>query len=179
MGKSYQKISEKLKELLALAEDLVAESSSAYDDKDLSMLEHAANVYAAVAKTDLISAEDEDSVLQREAELRNKLGDIYIAKGQNDQRAYYYAITAYGKVTQISDRQSAVARNNCGVAYAKLGDFTEAISNFNQAIKIDPSFAKAYKNRGDAYDSIDDHQMAIADHKRAFELDSSLYRRSQ
>ena len=45
----------------------------------------------------------------------------------------------------------ADAYNNRGVAYAKLGDYRQAISDYDRAIEINPEYAEAYYNRGIAY----------------------------
>jgi tetratricopeptide (TPR) repeat protein len=47
----------------------------------------------------------------------------------------------------------------------------KAISNYSEAIKINPKFAKAYNNRGIAYTLKKQFDLAIADFNKAIELD--------
>lgn len=73
---------------------------------------------------------------------------------------------------------------NCYGAKGKAEEFFEkgknlssvenadkAIENYNQAIKIDPKFVKAYNNRGIAYVWKKQYDLAIADFNKAIELD--------
>src|SRR3712207_4675746 len=62
--------------------------------------------------------------------------------------------------TQVLERGSrettgtrAVAFNNRGVAYAAKGDLNRAITDFNEAIRLDPEDAYVFNNRGNAYRS--------------------------
>ena len=41
-----------------------------------------------------------------------------------------------------------MAYNNRGIIYSKQGNFTQAMSDYNKAIEINPEFAQAYNNRG-------------------------------
>jgi len=59
--------------------------------------------------------------------------------------------------------QEAVAHHNRGIEYLYNGDLEQAISEFDQAIEIDPQHAKAYKIRGFAYFDKGEHDKAIAD----------------
>ena len=40
---------------------------------------------------------------------------------------------------------------NRGKAYAKRGNFAEAIADFDEAIRLNPSNGELYRERGDAY----------------------------
>ena len=51
-----------------------------------------------------------------------------------------------------------------------LGNYTQAIPDFNRAIEIDPRFGEAYNNRGMAYGSLGNYTQAIADFNRAIEI---------
>ncbi len=48
----------------------------------------------------------------------------------------------------------AEAYNNRGVAYKSLGNYTQAIADFNKAIEINPRLGEAYNNRGVAYKNL-------------------------
>jgi regulator of sirC expression with transglutaminase-like and TPR domain len=57
-----------------------------------------------------------------------------------------------------------------GVAYGKLGDHRQAISDCDRAIEINPKSADAYTNRGVAYDKVGNYAQAISDFDRAIEI---------
>ncbi|WP_341532336.1 tetratricopeptide repeat protein (plasmid) [Nostoc sp. UHCC 0302] len=56
----------------------------------------------------------------------------------------------------------------------KKGDFRGAITDYNQAIKINPNYANAYYNRGIARDDLADLQGAIADYNQAIKINPNL-----
>ena len=49
--------------------------------------------------------------------------------------------------------------------------YNEAIQDYNEAITLNPNYAKSYKNRGLAYFAKGEIDLAIADYNRAIELD--------
>jgi tetratricopeptide (TPR) repeat protein len=49
--------------------------------------------------------------------------------------------------------------------------YKEAITDFTQAISLDPTFAMAYKERGNTYLNLTEYQKAIADFTQAISLD--------
>ena len=51
-----------------------------------------------------------------------------------------------------------------------VGNFVEAIKDYDEAIKIDPNFGKAYANRGSARYNTGDHKGALADFEVAARL---------
>ena len=52
----------------------------------------------------------------------------------------------------------------------RLCDLDGAIADFNQAIRLDPNYALAYRNRGNAKRKKGDVDGAIADYNRAIKL---------
>lgn len=56
-----------------------------------------------------------------------------------------------------------VAYNNRGNAYLMLGQYQQAIEDYNKALEQDRDFAKAYNNRGLAYGNLGKYQLAIED----------------
>ena len=50
-----------------------------------------------------------------------------------------------------------------GVQLSSQGQYEQAISEFNQAIQLDPRSARAFNNRGDAYFSLHKYERAIND----------------
>jgi len=66
-----------------------------------------------------------------------------------------------------------MAYNNRGTAYLHKGDYDKAISDFNQALRIDPDYEKTYylyDNRGTAYLRKGDYERAIADYHQALRI---------
>ncbi|MBW1692741.1 MAG: tetratricopeptide repeat protein [Deltaproteobacteria bacterium] len=57
-----------------------------------------------------------------------------------------------------------------GNSYYRSGKYQQAIKEYNQAIHLDPKFARAYYNRGLAYDDKGQHDKAIIDYTKAIEI---------
>lgn len=62
-----------------------------------------------------------------------------------------------------------------GVDKQRKGDKQGAILAYNDAIRINPSFAEAYSNRGGIRSNLGDKQGAIADFNQALNINPSLY----
>ncbi len=60
-------------------------------------------------------------------------------------------LLAAGCATTQTDLNDPVAYNNRGLAYAKKGQYDQAISDFTKALEINPRFTAAYYNRGSTY----------------------------
>jgi tetratricopeptide (TPR) repeat protein len=54
--------------------------------------------------------------------------------------------------------------------HVRLTDSENAMTNYTQAIELDPDYATAYNNRGNVYSDQEDLEAAIADYNRAIEL---------
>jgi tetratricopeptide (TPR) repeat protein len=70
----------------------------------------------------------------------------------------------------LAKQKSAKAYYYRGFAKFSLGDKQGAISDFNQAIAINPQYADAYFNRGIARSALGDNQGAIADFNQAIAI---------
>ena len=57
-----------------------------------------------------------------------------------------------------------------GKAKSALGDKEGAIADYNQAIRLNPDNAKAYKNRGHAYRKLGENQQALRDFRVSWRL---------
>jgi tetratricopeptide (TPR) repeat protein len=81
-------------------------------------------------------------------------------------------LPAYPLVTTFifTPTLTAEAYNNRGVASRALGDYEEALADFNRAIELDPYFAGAYDNRGITYYLMGENDLSLADFNRAIEL---------
>jgi tetratricopeptide (TPR) repeat protein len=60
---------------------------------------------------------------------------------------------------------------NRGVAWAGLGQWDMALTDYSKAIEINPEFTDAYANRGVACINLDQWDMAINDFSKAIEID--------
>ena len=60
-----------------------------------------------------------------------------------------------------------LAYDGRSAAYQNLGQFENAISDFDRSIELDPTSALAYAGRGAAYASLGQHQRAIEDYSQA------------
>ena len=73
------------------------------------------------------------------------------------------------RVTKLSP-DMAIAQYNKGVVYARLQDYTSAISAFSRAIELKPDFGEAYYNRGYVYLNLGNRRAGTADLSKAGEL---------
>ena len=64
----------------------------------------------------------------------------------------------------------AMSYINRGNSKNELGQFAEAIKDYNKAIELNPNYAAAYSNRGNAKDNLGEPQAAIEDCNKAIEL---------
>jgi tetratricopeptide (TPR) repeat protein len=78
--------------------------------------------------------------------------------------------TALVKSERASAQDRAAGYGNRCWAYSDKGDPDRAITDCNEAIRLDPKLANAYLNRGKAYSDKDDFDRAIADYDQAIKL---------
>jgi tetratricopeptide (TPR) repeat protein len=60
--------------------------------------------------------------------------------------------------------------NNRGTTFGEKGQYDQAISDFNNAIEINPRYIKAYNNRGIVYRLKGQYDKAISDFNKAIEI---------
>jgi tetratricopeptide (TPR) repeat protein len=72
---------------------------------------------------------------------------------------------------QYSGRNLALAYNNRGNTYIELGEYSRAIEDFDQAVRLVPNNAIPYTGRGDAYGELGQRARAIEDYDKAVQLD--------
>jgi len=77
---------------------------------------------------------------------------------------------------QILDRDGFLAEiyTNRGNVYGKLGQHTQALSNFTKAIDLNPKYAEAYYNRGTTYANLGGTPQALSDLTQAIDLNPKL-----
>ena len=82
---------------------------------------------------------------------------------------YQNAIDSFTKSLLLNP--SGLAYSNRGDAYINVGEYDDAIADYNRVIAIDPNDASAYNNRGVAKGRKGDYDGAIADCSSAIALD--------
>jgi uncharacterized protein (TIGR02145 family) len=80
------------------------------------------------------------------------------------------AILALLCVAAIATANDAVTYYNRGMESFNKEDYNQAISDFTQAIRLNPNYPAIYFNRGIAYHSKKDYDNAIADYTEAIRL---------
>jgi len=80
-------------------------------------------------------------------------------------------ITKAKETGRFTPRSLAWMYSNRGVAREDMGDYDRAISDFGEAILLDPGFTGALNNRGTAWRLKGDDTRAIADFSEAIRLD--------
>ena len=81
------------------------------------------------------------------------------------------ACTKLAEDANDTPRNRAIAYYDRGNAYKNLKDYDRALSDYSEALKLDPQYAHAYLNRGWVYAAKNDAARSIADSTRAIELD--------
>jgi tetratricopeptide (TPR) repeat protein len=127
-----------------------------------------------------LSAEDVKYVRQLQAWLLNRRGEAYstaaeraMDKAQEAEavRLERLAIADFTAATEV-DRQWR-AFHNCGVSWAMLGKYDDAIASFGQAIELNPTFANARFNRAELSLETGRYDLAEKDYAGVIRLDSS------
>jgi hypothetical protein len=79
------------------------------------------------------------------------------------------SITLCDHTLKVTD-YNWLAYNSRGIAYKNLGNYRQAIEDYDRAIEINPGFAEGYSNRGNAYNEFGNYRQAIEDYGRAIEI---------
>jgi tetratricopeptide (TPR) repeat protein len=93
--------------------------------------------------------------------------------GEGDQAIVACARVINDPQATLTERANALTSR--GAEHEIAGRHDQAIADFNQAIKLEPTFAGAYKFRGDSYAQKKDHARAIADFNQAIKLDPKYW----
>jgi tetratricopeptide (TPR) repeat protein len=72
---------------------------------------------------------------------------------------------------QYTGRSLARVYARRGGAYRAQGDLTHAMADYNESMRIDPTYPSAYNNRGNAWYHSGKFDRAIADFNQAIQLD--------
>jgi Flp pilus assembly protein TadD len=71
----------------------------------------------------------------------------------------------------LHGHELAVAYLNRGLLQEKQGQHSDAVSDLNEAIRLDPNFAAAFLDRGVAYQNMGQYELAVQDYNRTIALD--------
>jgi WD40 repeat protein/Flp pilus assembly protein TadD len=85
----------------------------------------------------------------------------------NGQNSYEQALNDRKQASKLNSVDVYI---NQGLTYHRQGKYKQAISNYSQAIALNPNSDKAYSNRAAAYNDQKDYQKAIADSSKAISL---------
>ena len=81
---------------------------------------------------------------------------------------YYTRCIAWG---DQSPEDLAETYNNRGIAYVDQGEYQRAIQDYDEAVRLNPSYAHAYYNRGLAHLKRGNQDLAVRDYNQAVRLD--------
>jgi tetratricopeptide (TPR) repeat protein len=81
--------------------------------------------------------------------------------------------TALIQAGQDTTKNLSVIYNNRGSAYNGKRDYDRAIQDYNEAIRLNPSYSYTYRERGLAYNGKRDYDRAIQDYNEAIRLNPS------
>ena len=84
------------------------------------------------------------------------------------------AIADYDKSIILNDRSIAGYKLMARFYHTQMGDYLEALKNYELALKLNPLDVVSISGRGDAYFMIGQFNQSIKDYSRAIELDSDL-----
>ncbi|MDA8098720.1 MAG: tetratricopeptide repeat protein [Nitrospiraceae bacterium] len=81
-------------------------------------------------------------------------------------------ITLWSRVIELEPNRVPVAYTNRGIAFMEAGRIEQALADFDQALRLDPS-AVSHMNRGKAYQALGKIGLAIEEYTAALRLDPS------
>ena len=71
------------------------------------------------------------------------------------------------------DRDNPVVHNLIAACYSGIGEFKSAIDKYNEAISINPNYAKTHFNLAGTYHEMNELEMAKNCYKNSIEIDSN------
>jgi tetratricopeptide (TPR) repeat protein len=78
------------------------------------------------------------------------------------------------KSAGLTGANLSMAYSNRGLGYLRKEEFDRSITDFNEAIRINPKNAFAYDNRGDAWREKGQHDRALTDYNAAIRIDATF-----
>jgi hypothetical protein len=102
--------------------------------------------------------------LSSQADKFFKIANIHYARHSIDK-----AIEFWEKTLEIQP-DSAIVKNNIGLAYIEKGLIQSAIDYFNEAISLDPKMEVVYENLNKAYSKVGEKESALKIYKKLLEI---------
>ena len=104
-----------------------------------------------------------------------RLGKILIRTGQSEKAEGLYQMLLE-KASSDTDRAQYL--NQLGVLYHNMGDYSKALSSYEQSLEIKkvalppnhPLLATSYNNIGSVYDNMGEYSKALSSHQRSLEI---------
>jgi tetratricopeptide (TPR) repeat protein len=172
--------------------DLLKRGGTSFGDA-ASFYKERGRSWSAKRDYDRAIADYDDAIrvgLQADGNANWELAWAYNSRGVawDDKGDYDRAIADYNLAIQLTARYEgtyqstyltrevpwklllAWAYNNRGIAWRHKGDYSRAIADYDEAIRLTPEFWLAYANRGVAWNGKGDHNRAIADYDEAIKL---------
>eukprot|EP00762_Andalucia_godoyi_P007831 ANDGO_01788.mRNA.1 TPR repeat-containing protein slr0751 len=81
------------------------------------------------------------------------------------------AVADYSRAIELDEMSTPLALNNRGVLYVGLGEFANALQDYQRAISLDPQFVDAYANRSLLHRLMNNFDSAVQDVSTAIELE--------
>ena len=95
----------------------------------------------------------------------NNLGTLDLLEGKWDKAIEWFQKAA----DDLTYQTPQYAYNNMGLAYFNKGAVEKAVSSYEEALKLSPSYSPAYFNLGTAYEAMGKQEKAINAYKRAIQ----------
>ncbi|GMO51985.1 MAG: hypothetical protein Ta2G_09790 [Termitinemataceae bacterium] len=103
--------------------------------------------------------------------------NYFLEKADNHffNKDYHAAINDYTQALLIYGEEEASVFNSRGVSYLKIGNYNNALKDFDTALCLDNRFEIAYTNRGSVYYQSGKYERAYIDFNTAISLESHNY----
>jgi len=96
-------------------------------------------------------------------------GGVLVFPTWSQSRQYADGETLY-RTTLSRNASCWMAHNNLGNALQRQGRLEEAVTHYNEAVRLKPDYAEAYNNLGDALHGLGRLEEAVASYKKALRL---------
>ncbi len=97
------------------------------------------------------------------------LAMVYLSSQEN--KVWTDSETLWSRAIEVAPEQLSIPHNNRGIHYLYSNEQEKAMSDFDEAIKINPDFAGAYRNRGVVLENMGRTTEAISDLEKAIALE--------
>jgi len=120
----------------------------------------------------MLDYKDANADFTNSLDINPKYGKVYYyrALSYKENRDYQLAINDCKKAIELfADSKESLPSiyNLKGISEDFLDDYKSAIEDYNQALEINPKFARVYINRGDVYKEDGNNKAALADYNSA------------